>query len=168
MSEFDDLYNDFFNGDDEKNKLGKMMKKFIDLNDGIFKGLDNLNIKKLNLNSNGEDKLGKPTSVETYVVDGVTFEKTEWKTEFGSIIKVVTKDGSNIDPIELIKPYTWSDTIEELEDISLDERLEMAVKEENYELAVEIRDLIAKKNKEKNEVKTIDNEDVDGGDEWNF
>jgi hypothetical protein len=83
------------------------------------------------------DDLGEPTSVEYFEEDGLYFEKKTWMLQTGELVKLLASD----------KPFDENNTIEEEKTLSLEEELEIAIKNENYEKAVEIRDLINEKEK---------------------
>lgn len=143
MSTFDDLFNQFFGG--ERNKKKKDGEEPLDFN----KAKDE-NIKKLiEMISNMEevtdshiagqidDELGEPTRVEYYEEDGMYFEKKTWKVFGGEMVKVIMSD----EPFDKYVPEN-----KEIQ-LTLQEQLEEAVKNEEYEIAAKLRDAIKKEEK---------------------
>lgn len=142
---FDDLFNQFFGG--KRNKKKNDGEKPLDFN----KAKDD-NIKKLiEMISNMEevtdshiagqidDELGEPTHVEYYEEDGMYFEKKIWKVFGGEMIKVIMSD----EPF--VKHVPENKEIES----SLQEQLDEAVKNEEYEIAAKLRDAIKKEEKKR-------------------
>lgn len=140
MSEFDDLFNKFFGG--KKNK-----KENDDNESSDFNKAKDDNIKKLiEMISNMEevtdshiagqidDELGEADRVEYYEEDGVFFEKKTWKVFGGEMVKVIMSD----------EPFNTKKVEPTL---TLQEQLEEAVKNEEYEIAANIRDAIKKEEK---------------------
>jgi hypothetical protein len=140
MNTFDDLFNQFFGG--ERNKKNNEGKEPLDFN----KAKDE-NIKKLiDMISNMEEitdsetagqideKLGEADRVEYYEEDGMYFEKKTWKVFGGEMVKVIMSD----------EPF---DVKKEESTLTLQEQLEEAVKNEEYEIAANIRDAIKKEEK---------------------
>ena len=131
MGIFDDELNSMFN---EWEKRMRARKKNIDENkESMFDSFIS-NIKYST--SLGDDfsklkELGEPDEIEEFEEGGVNFIKKTWITEEGEYIMVETVliDGSNI--------FTGSK--------SLDEQLEEALENEEYEKAAELRDKIAEK-----------------------
>ena len=160
MNEFDKLFNDNF-GDDEDKKnegLNKMMDLMAKLNDGG--GLDGL--------SGDESSLGEPTSRREFERDGVMFEESTWDTPHGTIVRIATKED-----IEFKSDFFKKNNIPfgksyDREELSLEEQLKIVVKEENYEEAAIIRDLIDKKDNKNKVSETLDNKGIIEEDEWNF
>jgi len=127
---FNELFDDFFN--DEENK--KELQKIVDLTNLINRittshDLNEDDIKKL------DEKLGLPNKIEYLEEDGIYMEKRIWNTEIGELIEIVVTDKPN-----LPEPPEMSVNIK-----SLQEQLDEAVSEEKYELAAELRDKIKKK-----------------------
>lgn len=89
---------------------------------------------------------GEPTSKRTYIKNGFTFEESIWENEFGKVVKLELVDTPLNTPNE--------------KEISLEDKLELAIKDERYEDAAKLRDMI--KNK------TISDEVFDSEDNWNF
>jgi hypothetical protein len=143
MGNFDDLFDSFLgkNNEDENennnlhnNEVDDRAKKIIDMinsfknitANGRYSG-DELN----KLDSELDDKLGKPDKI-VYTQDGDMYiEKRMWFKEHGVIIKRLIKD----------EPFDNQETEPEL---TLEEQLSEAVKNEDYELAASLRDQIKK------------------------
>ena len=150
MNTFDDLFNQFFGG--ERNKKKNEGKDPLDFN----KAKDE-NIKKLiEMISNMEEitdmetagqideQLGEADRVEYYEEDGMYFEKKTWKVVGGEMVKVLMSD----EPFDKKEEPT----------LTLQEQLEEAVKNEDYENAANIRDLIKKEErKQKKLLKNLTN-----------
>ena len=135
METFDDLFNKFFGKKKEEDDfLNKEAKKIIDMIDSFkhIKPDGNYTGDELNkLDEELDIQLGEPDDIE-YSSDGeMYFEKRMWYKPLGVIIKTLVSD----EPFEIInvKP-----------EVPLNEQLEIAVNEENYELAAELRDKIKK------------------------
>ena len=139
MNTFDDLFNQFFGG--ERNKKNNEGKEPLDFN----KAKDE-NIKKLiEMISNMEEitdmetagqideQLGEADRVEYYEEDGMYFEKKTWKVVGGEMVKVLMSD----------EPFGKKEETT----LTLQEKLELAVKNEEYEIAANIRDAIKKEEK---------------------
>jgi excinuclease UvrABC helicase subunit UvrB len=119
------------------------MKDFNDKNDDeledFFNSMFNNMFKKgilressFDLN-NIEDNLGEPTSVRQFKENGFTFEERIWETENGSYRTYTTISN----PMnERTKPLFKN------KDLPLEEQLKIALEEERYERAAEIRDEI--------------------------
>ena len=150
MNTFDDLFNQFFGG--KRNKKNNEGKEPLDFN----KAKDE-NIKKLiEMISNMEEitdmetagqideQLGEADRVEYYEEDGMYFEKKTWKVVGGEMVKVLMSD----------EPFVKK----EEPTLTLEEQLEEAVKNEEYENAANIRDLIKKEErKQKKLLKNLTN-----------
>lgn len=133
-----------------------MFEDFDELFNSLFNqrkrnNLDSLNefINKLRNDNMENPDNGEPTSKRTYVKNGFTFEETTWENEFGKMVKVELID------TPLNRP--------KVKEISLEEKLELAIKEERYEDAAKLRDAI-----KNNTNQTADNEFISKQDEWNF
>ena len=145
MNEFDELYNQYFGNNKKKqiNNSNDRMNRIIDLmnklnSGGGFGGM-----------SPDEENLGEPTKTTTFERDGVIFEESTWDTEFGTIVRITTKEEIEFTPDFFNKnniPFGRNNINEEtIEEITLEEQLKIAVKTENYEEAAKIRDIIEKK-----------------------
>jgi hypothetical protein len=136
METFDDLFNKFFGKKkEEEDFINKEAKKIIDMIDS-FKHINpdgNYTGDELNkLDEELDIKLGEPDEIE-YSSDGeMYFEKRMWYKPLGVIIKTLVSD-------EPLGPPTPPEP-----ELPLNEQLEIAVNEENYELAAELRDKIKK------------------------
>lgn len=127
---FNELFDDFFN--DEENK--KLVNKIVDLTNLINKlsssgKMDEEDIKQL------DETLGLPDKIEYIEENGVYLEKRIWNTDLGELIEIIVTDKPN-----LPEPPEYSINVK-----SLEEQLNEAVSEENYELAADLRDKIKKK-----------------------
>ena len=123
---FDDLFNEFLKrnkeiiGDDTMSTFKNEAKKLIDMIKNFESVGDELD-KKIDLT------LGKPDRIETYS-DGIFFfENRVWHTPNGDIVKVIILDNPN----NLKEPEK-----------SLQEQLDEAIANEEYEKAAQIRDLM--------------------------
>lgn len=150
---FDKLFNQYFGDKNKRNEDGiaKMLNLMSKLNSGAV--------------DNGESHLGPPDSVREFEKDGIIFEESSWTTELGTIVKISTKED-----VEFTKDFFNKNDIPlgrtnktvNKKEMSLEDQLKMAIKDENYEKACFLRDQI-------NNVKNVDSENkVDDNDEWNF
>lgn len=121
--------------ENEEDKIKRKLKEATDKLDGLEKIIENLfNFKDLTNNPikfDMEADLGKPDKVERFVEDGFTFEKKTWHKEKGDFVLVEMVEN----PINVKKKHI-------VKQKSLEERLQDAINDENYELAAKIRDLI--------------------------
>lgn len=129
IEDFDELYNRFF-GDKVKGDSDEMKKakKLIDnLND-----FDDANMSGFNPY---ENDLGEPDEVETFEEKGYQFQRSTWNLKEGQIVKV-----------EMVSsPLDVGFTSHIKKKLTLEEKLEIAVKNEEYEEAVKLRDEINSK-----------------------
>ena len=140
MSKFDDLFNDFLN-DKSNNKKDESA----DMMANLFKKISNLkNFDKEGMMKELDSSLGEPDTFENYEKDGVYFQKQIWNTAHGQVIKTVISDV----PFKGGKKETQKETKKTR--IPLETQLDVAVKQENYELAAKLRDRIAKRESKKN------------------
>jgi hypothetical protein len=123
---FDDLFNEFLKrnkeiiGDNTTSTFKNEAKKLIDMIKNFESVGDELD-KKMELT------LGKPDRIETYS-DGIFFfENRVWHTPNGDIVKLIVSDNPN----NLKEPEK-----------SLQEQLDEAIANEEYEKAAQIRDLM--------------------------
>jgi len=148
MNTFDDLFNQFFGG--KRNKKNNEGKEPLDFN----KAKDE-NIKKLiEMISNMEEitdmetagqideQLGEADRVEYYEEDGMYFEKKTWKVVGGEMVKVLMSD----EPFDKYVPQNKQS------ELTLQEQLEEAVKNEEYEIAAKLRDAIKKEEKKRKKI----------------
>lgn len=142
MKNFGDLFNQFFGGkrnkkknDDESTDFNKSkdenMKKIFD----IISSMED--VTGSNIGNDLDEKLGEPNKIEYYEEDGMYFEKKTWDVFGGEMVKVVMSD----EPFDKILVEKEEITL------SLQEQLEEAVKNEEYEIAANIRDAIKKEEK---------------------
>lgn len=166
MNEFDELFNRYFGKDKNINSINSIMKLLGHLNqDDGLSGMGPM-----------EAGLGKPDSVREYERDGVKFIESTWNTPQGTLVRIETKDEIDFtsDIFNQINIPTGKSMREDK--LTLEEKLEHAKEIEDYETCALIRDEIkARDNKKKlkkdevlNNTKDLDNEGVDGGDDWNF
>lgn len=135
MSKFDDLFNDFLN-DSQNNKKDDSA----DMMANLFKKLSNLkHFDKEGMMRELDNSLGEPDEFENYEENGVYFQKQIWNTKHGQVIKTVISD----------VPFKGKKTETKKTRVPLETQLEVAVREENYELAAKLRDRIAKRNEKK-------------------
>lgn len=138
MKSFDDLFDEFFNKKSVSNPLHDEIKKIID-SLANFKTPE----KKESMNPfemDTEEKIAKylgidmssPTSVEEVIEDGMKFTKLTWDTPRGKFVKVVVTDV--VDGQGVVSTNKSSK--------SLEEQLQEAVDNEDYELAIKLRDKI--------------------------
>ena len=135
MSKFDELFNDFMGEDSNKKRddgadiMGNLFNKLSSLN----------NFDKNGLMNDLDHSLGEPDRFENFEKNGFYFQKQIWDTKHGQVIKTVISD----------VPFKGTKSETKKTRIPLEIQLETAVKEENYELAVKLRDRIAKRNANK-------------------
>ena len=132
------------------NPMDFLSKPEDDVSDDIRKNINNIVDMFTNPNNNGLNNpneieknfhanLGTPDNIHCYSEDGVDYEKRTWFTPKGKIVKIFTLGESLIPNFNyLVKKK-----------LTLEEKLENAVKGEDYEKAAIIRDLIKKELKEK-------------------
>jgi len=170
MENFNDLFNRYFGNNNSDNKKNESVNE--NRLDRIINLIDKLNSSDgFDGMSPDEAKLGEPTTTRTFVRDGVTFEESTWDTEFGTIVRITTKE-----EVEFSKDYFKENNIplgkvmniKKEQELSLDEQLKIAVKDENYEKAAKLRDLITKKNNKDITSENLDNKGLPEKDEWNF
>lgn len=140
MSEFDDLFNRFFGGkrNQKKNKKEEISDFDEAKNDNIKKLIEMLDSMEEVTNSETakqiDDNLGEPDRVEYYEEKGMFFEKKVWRVFGGEMVKVIISD----EPFEVKKNEST---------LTLKEQLDEAIKNEDYEIAANIRDAIKKEEK---------------------
>ena len=136
---FNELFNEFFKRKKSKSKDG-FESSITDMHNKIIDILTNF-IPNDNLEDTIENKtndiLSKPDKIEFYNEGDIFFEKRTWHTKDGDLIKIIITD----EPYLQVTPAPQK---------SLEEKLEEAVKNEDYLKAATIRDLIKKS---KNETK---------------
>ena len=131
MSNFDELYDDFLKGHKRK-PVDDKTKMVLD----IIKKIHEVGENEFLADRNDLDiKLGKPDKVEYYNEGDMFFTKKTWVTPIGEIIKTTMSEDDTLMPAPSEK--------------TLEEKLDEAVSEENYEKAAAIRDEIKKQKKNK-------------------
>ncbi len=120
MDKFDDLFNKFFNRD-EDNSMDDEAKKIINMIN---------NIKEVEsddeLDAELDLKLGKPHEIEYFKEDDMYYERRSWFMDHGVVIKTIASD-------EPLEPQP-----------SLEEQLTNAIEVEDYLTAAKLRDQIKK------------------------
>jgi hypothetical protein len=144
MGFFDDELEDLFNDWERRMRDAKnKMRKEGDM-DGLFNML-NFNTRMEGLNDFSKlDELGEPDTIEEIEESGVKFIKKTWHTEDGDYVlmeSVQSYNGSDIE--EVLK--TMKNGPFKKRELSLEEELEEAIEDEEYEKAAELRDRIAQK-----------------------
>lgn len=117
---FDDLYDNFF---DEKNvnKNDKISQ--------IIQALKNYQIyDPEQMREMSNDELGEPESIEQKIVDGLVYTKYVWINAKGTFIRIIVTDQDD-------KPVL----------LTLEEQLQIAKDEEDWNLAIGIMEKINKK-----------------------
>jgi hypothetical protein len=162
MENFDDLYNEYFsNSGDGMDKLNKIIDEHFNSEDvnKIHEILEDLNLGNAELsnlsissdekaleniiddyskNIPDEDSLGEPNSRKVIINNGVVLEELRWDTSFGTVIKIIVKGGvDGGDIIELPK--------ENVLELSLEDKLLIAEKREDYEECAKIKKEIESK-----------------------
>jgi excinuclease UvrABC helicase subunit UvrB len=126
MSNFDELHNDFLKGQNKK-PVDDKTKMVLD----IIKKIHEVGENEFLADRNDLDiKLGKPDKVEYYNEGDMFFTKKTWITPIGDIVKTTMSEDDTLIPAPSEK--------------TLEEKLDEAVSEENYEKAAAIRDEIKK------------------------
>lgn len=136
---FDDLFEDFFNRrktvrkeDTSNEDRGQINNQIADIikaiRDSHTVGLDG------DVGTAIEKKLGPPDFEEKFTKDGVDYIKSIWNTQEGQFVKVAASISLEREPQK-----------------SLQERLEEAVEEEDWNLAIILRDRINNEKKKQNE-----------------
>lgn len=125
FEDFDELFEKYFNNG--KNKASS----FDELFNEMFFDLNKTHLLNEKFKE-GDSDLGPPDKVlEITDENGTSFTKTIWNTPLGYIVKVESSE------------YKGND-------ITLEEKLKVAIETENYEEAAKIRDEIKKLKNEKN------------------
>lgn len=145
---FDELFNEFLGGELNKkndnkpsklNNISDSIEKVINaITNNIGGDLDLSN--DLELSNDIDKNLGEPSEVRYYEEDGLYFIESTWETEIGVIRKTLVSD----------MPLDGSvKEVEEEIGLSLEEQLEEAIQNEEYEKAAKLRDSIKKEKKKK-------------------
>jgi hypothetical protein len=140
---FDDLFNQFFGGKRNKKKTDGDPLDFHKAKDENIKKLIEMisNMEEItNPETAGQidEQLGEADRVEYYEEDGMYFEKKTWKVFGGEMVKVLMSD----EPFDKKEEPT----------LTLQEQLDEAVKNENYEIAAKLRDAIKKEEKKRKKI----------------
>jgi hypothetical protein len=140
---FDDLFNQFFGGKRNKKKTDGDPLDFHKAKDENIKKLIEMisNMEEItNPETAGQidEQLGEADRVEYYEEDGMYFEKKTWKVFGGEMVKVLMSD----------EPFNKK----EEPTLTLQEQLDEAVKNENYEIAAKLRDAIKKEEKKRKKI----------------
>lgn len=174
MNEFDKLFNEYFGNSNEG--LSKIMGLMTKLNNGA--GLDGFNPE--------EAQLGEPTNIREFEKDGVMFEESTWETPLGTIVRIKTKED-----IEFSSDFFKKNNIPlgkgiKITEPSLEEQLDIAEADEDYEKCAKLRDAIVareeekiagenknnkgipKKDKKDLASENLDNKGFPEDDDWNF
>ena len=131
MSNFDELHNDFLKGQNNK-PVDEKTKMVLD----IIKKIHEVGENEFLADRNDLDiKLGKPDKVEYYNEGDMFFTKKTWITPIGDIVKTTMSEDDTLIPAPSEK--------------TLEEKLDEAVSEENYEKAAAIRDEIKKQKRKR-------------------
>lgn len=140
MKSFDELFNEFFkrhniNPEDKiSDNLRDEAKKVIDILTKIKNLDEDLHSMDEELEKSIDDDLGKPDKIEFFNEDNLFYERRTWHTENGDLIKlIISDDPTLINAPKFEKP--------------LQEQLDEAVADENYEKAAAIRDRMNPKKK---------------------
>lgn len=120
---FDDLVNDFLKP--KGPKRGKILGKIIDTI---------VNFTKMKTDEELEDainkNLGEPDIIEEFEEDGLHIQRLVWNTPEGQFMKIVAN------------PIDVEDFVFPQKKLTLEEQLEKAVEDEDYTLAIQLRDKI--------------------------
>jgi hypothetical protein len=137
MDEFNNgSLGDMFNrlNDEEKEKLKNFLSKIKDFDP-----------TKDDMDIIGE--LGEPDIIEEFEEDGMKFTRKIWEGD-GYRHEIIESEGGfeGMDVEEIVDKFTYSNPFNKSQ--SLEERLEEAIENEEFEKAAELRDLISKKKEE--------------------
>jgi hypothetical protein len=80
-----------------------------------------------------DEELGEPNIVETYEEDGIVFKRMTWFTDEGEFVKLA---------VDSVTPEFYNSLQPEVKLLTLEEQLTLAEEEEDYELAIKLRDKI--------------------------
>jgi len=119
---FNELFNHYFNKDKKSSFNTLFDEMFLKLNKSYLLNENNKEI---------ENDFGHPDKVLNITENGTSFTKSIWYTPLGHIVKVELAGSKQ-------------------NEISLEEKLKLAIETENYEEAAKIRDEIKLKKKSKN------------------
>lgn len=140
MKSFDELFNEFFkrhniNPEDKiSDNLRDEPKKMIDILTKIKNLDEDVHSIDEEIEKSIDEDLGKPDKIEFFNEDNLFYERRTWHTENGDLIKlIISDDPTLINAPKFEKP--------------LQEQLDEAVADENYEKAAAIRDRMNPKKK---------------------
>lgn len=134
---FDELFNEFFKKNKvkpEQNIQDEFKNEAMELLNMLTGNLDSNNIDE-DIEKHFDENLGKPDSIEFYNEGDLFFEKRTWHTDKGNLVKLIVTDEPNLPP-------------QAEKERDLDTELNNALKNEEYEKAAIIRDLINKRKKD--------------------
>ena len=140
-NKFDDFFNEFFENNGKNNKDENSNDESIDKTnqESVEKFIDMINNFDNESNESLGDyldkELGDPDRIEYFDDEDFYFEKSIWFTPTGKIVKI-----RMVEPPETPEDFYNHDLVGILE-----YELEIAIKEENFEEAARLRDLINKK-----------------------
>jgi len=122
--DFDELYNEFFGGkgkddDDEMKRAKKLIENLNNFDDADIDGFNPY-----------ENELGEADEVHTFIENGYTFKKSTWNLEEGQVVKVEMTSS----PMDI--GFTPK------KKLTLEEKLSLAIENEEYEEAAILRDNI--------------------------
>jgi hypothetical protein len=146
METFDELFDAFFNNNDKKSKKRgrpRKEKNYDSYEEKAKKIIDSLQnfseITDVDKQHQIDNELGEPHEIHLFHSDGLYFKRSIWNTEDGDLVKLEVSE----EPFEEKK--------------SLEELLVIALEEEEYEKAAEIRDEMKKiEKKQKKVTKKLD------------
>jgi len=135
---FDDLFNEFFGKKNNKfedrfSKMREEARKIIEMLGNIHEtnGSIDENIERMM-----DQNLGKPDEVVHFQDGEIFFEKRIWHTPTGDLVKIIVTDR----PFSKEKPQ--HKPAKKVDDKSLQQQLDEAIANEDYEKAAKIRDLM--------------------------
>jgi len=135
MENFDELFEKFFN---EKMPNDNIFNNESFKIDKIKKIIETLgNFKNINEHEDISNNLGEPSEIHEYEEDGILYKKLIWDVPNGKYVKIIISE--NEFKSDDIKLNTSN------KKLTLEEQLKKAVDNENYELAVKLRDKIKSK-----------------------
>lgn len=142
---FDDLFNDFFGKKSDKDRFDRLKeeaKRMIDLLTN-FKDLGDLNINE-NLEMGMDMELGEPDEIEYFQDGDLYFERRVWHMPQGDLVKLIASDDPEMEKKvkENMNRTKAKRPTKVKAEKPLDVQLEEALKNEDYEKAAQIRDLI--------------------------
>lgn len=134
-NKFDELFDDFFKNRNQSPLDNEISK--------IIQALSSYKINEIDFEEQIDSDLGEPDDVIEGVDGDFHFKKMIWNTPKGQFIKIIVSDAEPMN--DDFMDFMDFEDYEEV-GVSLEDQLELAVQEENYDLAIKLRDEI-KKNK---------------------